>query len=134
MLEQMQSEAMLDRYGVGKGWASKGVLVTMLTMLAIIVIAILALALPGLFKNDVALINNGHKVLSDSEISLTFSLYGEKGQTVTCQAEAVNKVFAQIGAREFEITLEADKEAHELILATSERASSGQIATCTTNR
>lgn len=131
-MEQKLSPAMADRYGVGKGWGSRPALIIILSAMALILITGLAIVIPGLTGKDVALFNTGHKVLSDSEIRLTFSLYGEAGDTVTCRAHAVNDTFAEIGALEFDITLAEDREAHEMVLATSERAAAGQIESCST--
>lgn len=125
------TEEMADRYGVGKGWASKKLTIAGLVLFAIGALIYLILHFSAAFATNVTVDNTGHTVVSDSEIQLTFTVQGDAGMTVVCHANAVNDNFAEIGAKDVEITLSEYREAHSMVLATSERAAAGQVETCT---
>ena len=124
------SAQMRDRYGVDRGWTSRRITLVLVAIFVLIFAIGMSLQFMNLTTPQVTLLNTGHKVLSDSEVRMTFTLDGEPGTHIECSATAVNSQFAEVGATTFTIDLAKDREAHELILATSEKAASGSIQHC----
>lgn len=119
-----------DRYGLNSSTTSRRILLVFGVLLSLLIAAALAWQISGLAGPNVAVNNNGHTIESDSEVSIRYTVSGEKGLEVECHATAVNSVFAEVGATTVTHTMGADRETYELLLATSERASSGSIKSC----
>ncbi|MDO5724441.1 MAG: DUF4307 domain-containing protein [Flaviflexus sp.] len=120
-------ERIADRYGTTRRGPQ---LVIIGVAIALVIAAGIIIQVIRLGEPTVAVTNTGHTVVDDGRVRLTFTLQGEKGMTVACTATAVNGQFAEVGAKEVDITLEADRVARELILQTSERAAAGSVESC----
>lgn len=120
-------ERIADRYGGGGRGPQLAIIgaAIALVVLAGIIIQVIRLGEPS-----VAVTNTGHTVIDDGHVRITFTLQGEEGMTVGCSANAVNAHFAEVGAKDFEVTLGADQVGRELILHTSERAAAGSVERC----
>lgn len=116
-----------DRYGK----ASRGPeLIIIGAAIALVILAGLVIQLLKFSEPSVGVITTGHSVIDDGSVRITFTLQGEPDMTVSCTANAVNKQFAEVGAKQVEITMAEEREAHELVLNTSERAAAASIETC----
>lgn len=117
-----------DRYGLDRNPAKKvGYLLIALAALAAAVIV--AVQLIGR-DPTIQLINTGHAAISDSEVRISYTVHGAEGLELECSATAVNDNFAQIGAKTWRWTMEADSVADVLILQTSEPAAAGSVEHC----
>ena len=117
-----------DRYGLDRNPATK--IGYILVVLAVLVGAIIIASQLVGREPTIQLTNTGHKTISNSEVHITYTVIGREGLELECSATAVNDNFAEIGARTWTWTMEADTVKGELTLATSESAAAGSVEYC----
>ena len=118
------------RYGepgpVRRRLARAGVVVLVAAVLAWLVWVALVQARPQVTTQV-----QGHRVLDDTRVQVTFALTKEPGQTVRCRVEALSSAAAQVGLAVLEVGPTPRASSVQTVLVrTQQRATTGDVQGC----
>lgn len=126
---QTTAELLSDRYGRAPK-ASRG---PVFALIAFVVVGTLFLAWTTIANAQGAVEwkDVGFEVTSSEEVEVTFDVIMKPGMTATCNVEALNTGYAQVGARTVEVgPNDTQTTRYTATVVTSEEATTGLVNVC----